>query len=158
MYVGSDSRPERLTSLKAAVASDKHLKARLTTMMTPPKKDAAWKRIGQVILLVIWSARFPALALMARQAASFNLTMCRHLNGFRQQKGAAPWLGCRGRAGRWITSTCRTGSLSEGAAHRRTGAPGAEVRVQLVTPREGSSERHAARHTGLDAWHGQDNL
>lgn len=45
MYVGSDSPPERLSALKSAVAADKYLKARLTSMLTPPKKDAAWKRM-----------------------------------------------------------------------------------------------------------------
>ena len=45
MYVGSDLQPARLAVLEAAVAADKHLKARLDGMLKPPKKDAAWKRV-----------------------------------------------------------------------------------------------------------------
>lgn len=45
IYVDSGSQPERLATLKASVAADKHLKARLVGMLKPPKKDAAWKRM-----------------------------------------------------------------------------------------------------------------
>ena len=45
IYVDSGSQPERLATLKASVAADTHLKARLAGMLRPPKKDAAWKRI-----------------------------------------------------------------------------------------------------------------
>lgn len=45
LYVGSDRPPERCAALKAAVADDKHLKARLDGMLRPPKKDDAWKRM-----------------------------------------------------------------------------------------------------------------
>ncbi|MFO0121301.1 MAG: hypothetical protein ACK520_02355, partial [Inhella sp.] len=45
IYVHSDSQPERLTTLQAAVAGNKHLKARLNGMLKPPKKDAAFRRM-----------------------------------------------------------------------------------------------------------------
>lgn len=45
IYVHSGSQPERLATLKASVAADKHLKARLAGMLKPPKKDAVWKRM-----------------------------------------------------------------------------------------------------------------
>lgn len=45
IYVISGIQHERLAALKAAVAADKHLKARLAGMLKPPKKDAAWKRM-----------------------------------------------------------------------------------------------------------------
>lgn len=45
IYVQSDRSPERLATLKASVAADKHLKARLANLLKPPKKDATWKRM-----------------------------------------------------------------------------------------------------------------
>ena len=45
IYLHSDSQPERLAILKASVAAEKHIKARLAGMLKPPKKDAEWKRM-----------------------------------------------------------------------------------------------------------------
>lgn len=45
IYLQSDSPPERLAKLKASVSADKHLKARLVSLLKPPKKDAAWRRM-----------------------------------------------------------------------------------------------------------------
>lgn len=45
IYVHSGSQPERLVTLKASVAADKHLKSRLAGMLKPPKKDAVGKRM-----------------------------------------------------------------------------------------------------------------
>jgi len=45
IYLQSESQPKCLETLKASVAADKHLKARLANLLKPPKKDAAWKRI-----------------------------------------------------------------------------------------------------------------
>lgn len=45
IYVQSDRPAEYLAQLKASVAADKHLKARLASLLKPPKKDAVLKRI-----------------------------------------------------------------------------------------------------------------
>ena len=44
LYLQTESQPDRAAQLKAAVSADKSLKARLASLMKPPKKDAAWKR------------------------------------------------------------------------------------------------------------------
>lgn len=45
LYLRTDSQPSRAAKLKAAVKPEKSLKARLTGLMKPQKKDAAWKRM-----------------------------------------------------------------------------------------------------------------
>lgn len=45
IHLHSGSRAESHAALKASVATDKHLKARLAGMLKPPKRDAAWKRM-----------------------------------------------------------------------------------------------------------------
>ena len=45
IYVHSGSQPEHLARLKASVAADRYLKARLAGMLKPPKKDASWRRM-----------------------------------------------------------------------------------------------------------------
>lgn len=45
LYLQTDRQNERLAQLKAAVAADTALKARLAGLLKPPRKDAAWKRM-----------------------------------------------------------------------------------------------------------------
>jgi len=45
LYLQTDRQPERLAQLRAAVAADPTLKTRLASLLKPPKKDAAWKRM-----------------------------------------------------------------------------------------------------------------
>lgn len=45
IYVHSNYPPERLVTLKAAVCSDEHLKARLRSLLKPPKENTALRRM-----------------------------------------------------------------------------------------------------------------
>ncbi|MBU1357897.1 MAG: hypothetical protein KKC79_08345 [Gammaproteobacteria bacterium] len=45
LYLQTDKQNERLAQLKAAVAADATLKARLAGLLKPPRRDTAWKRM-----------------------------------------------------------------------------------------------------------------